>query len=543
MRILNPRIASCFLFILCTISYGQLDAGKEAQIDQLFQSWNQPNHPGGAIAIMQGDKVVYSKAYGLASMEYLVPNSTGTLFNVASVSKQFSALGIVLLQEQGKLSVDDTIDKYIDGLAPFGSKITIRQMLHHTSGLRSLHALFALAGWRNDDSRTNADLDRIMALQTELNFEPGSEYMYCNTGYMFLANIIEKVTEKSFVDFMKEDVFIPLGMHETYVEERYDRIVPNNATSYYTQRNGFIRAVEYWGYIGSGNMHTSTTDLLRYLKNYYDPLPGWENIFQTMQTLDPLNDGSYLEYAFGVNVDRLYGKKRITHGGSIGGFRSNVAVFPEEKTSVAIITNFSSSGPAGKSNEIAGILFGKPAPYKNLKVAKIPKSTMQSYAGDYWDDETYQEQQINISGDTLFLGRSYTPFLPVANGHFEALDSENGTKLEFEEGQFIYMPGSNKPRVFEKVKEEPLTDALAEAYVGPYYSPEIHTSYSIFYKEGKLYAFHIRFGELPLKQKFKDLLQGEYPLSTLKFKREDGKITGVWISDGRVRNLWFEKTE
>jgi Beta-lactamase class C and other penicillin binding proteins len=543
MRIWNPKIVSCFLFLLWAATYGQLSTEKEAQIDSLFQSWNKPNHPGGAIAIMQGDKVVYSKAYGLASMEYLVPNSTGTLFNVASVSKQFSALGIVLLQEQGKLSVDDTIDKYIDGLAPFGSKITIRQMMHHTSGLRSLHALFALAGWRNDDSRTNADLDRIMALQTELNFEPGSEYLYCNTGYMFLANIIEKVTQKSFVDFMKEDIFIPLGMHETYVENRYDRIVPNNATSYYTQRNGFIRAVEYWGYVGSGNMHTTTTDLLKYLKNYYNPQPGWENIFRTMQTLDPLNDGSYLEYAFGVNVDKLYGKKRITHGGSIGGFRSNVAVFPEEKTSIAIITNFSSSGPGGKSNDIAGILFGKSAPFKKLKVAKISKSTMESYVGDYWDDETYQEQNISISGDTLFLGQSKTAFLPIAEGKFEALDSQNGTKLEFHENEFDYIPSSNRSLHFKKFKEEALTDADAEEYVGAYYSPEIHTSYSIFYREGKLYAFHIRFGELTLTQKFKDLLQGEYPLSTLKFKRENGKITGVWISDGRVRNLWFEKTE
>jgi hypothetical protein len=115
--------------------------------------------------------------------------------------------------------------------------------------------------------------------------------------------------------------------------------------------------------------------------------------------------------------------------------------------------------------------------------------------------------------------------------------------LEFHENEFDYIPGSNRSLHFKKFKEEPLTDAIAAEYVGAYYSPEIHTSYSIFYREGKLYAFHIRFGELPLKQKFKDLLQGEYPLSTLKFKRENGKITGVWISDGRARNLWFEKME
>ena len=529
-------------FVCSGLVFAQ-EEGEIAQINSLFADWNQPNHPGGAIAIMQGDDVIFSKAYGLSSMEYGVPNTTETLFNVASVSKQFSALGIVLLHLQGKLSVDDTIDKYIDGLPEFGKKITIRQMLHHTSGLRSLHALFALAGWRNDDSRTNADLNRIIPLQTDLNFEPGSEYMYCNTGYMFLVNIIEKVTGENFMNYMKKEVFEPLGMKDTYVEPNYDAIVPNNATSYYTKENGFARAVEYWGYVGSGNMHTTTADLLNYLKNYYASLPGWEKAFETMLTLDLLNDGSFNEYAFGVNVDTLYGKKRITHGGSIGGFRSNATVFPDEKISIAIITNFSSSNPAHKSNRIAEILFGKPTFHKHLEVADVPKSLLQSYAGDYWEDTTYEEQKIEMHGDTLLLGVSKTAFLPTEQHVFEALDPQNGTTLEFSGDQFIYRPYNRKPKIFKKFTTQPLSEETANEYVGAYYSPEIHTSYSLFQRDGKLYAFHIRHGELALEQKFKDLLEGEYPLNVLKFKRENDIITGVWISNGRVRNLWFQKTE
>ncbi|MFD2098905.1 serine hydrolase domain-containing protein [Flagellimonas iocasae] len=535
------RLSFCLAFLYASLVSAQLD--NIAQIDSLFLEWNQPNHPGGAVAVMKGDSIVFSKAYGLASLEYTIPNTPGTQFNVASVSKQFSALGIVLLHLQGKLSVDDTIDKYIGGLPDFGKQITIRQMMHHTSGLRSLHALFALAGWRNDDSRTNADLDRIIPMQTELNFEPGSEYMYCNTGYMFLANIIEKVTGKKFVDYMKEDVFEPLGMNDTYVEPDYDAIVPNNATSYYSKKEGFVRAAEYWGYIGSGNMHTTTNDLLKYLKNYYQPLSGWEKAFETMLTLDLLNDGSFSEYAFGVNVDTLYGKKRVTHGGSIGGFRSNAAVFPDEKTSIAIITNFSSANPGDKSNQIAGILFGKPNYHKHLEVAKVSKSRMDSYAGDYWEHTTYEEEKVEIKGDTLFLGASKTPFLPIKENLFEALDPQNGTRLEFSNGQFIYRPYNRKTKIFKKFIEQPLTEESAKEYIGAYYSPEIHTSYSIFYREGKLFAYHIRHGELELKQKFEGLLVGEYPLDVLKFKRENGNVSGVWISNGRARNLWFVKTE
>ena len=538
---LLPKLLLGLALVICTSVSAQLSEEQLANIDSLFLQWNKPNHPGGAIAIMQGNDLVFSKAYGLASMEYLVPNTIGTRFNVASVSKQFSALGIVKLHLAGKLSIDETVDNYIDGLATFGSEITIRHILHHTSGLRSLHALFGLAGWRGDDARTNADLDRIIAKQSELNFEPGSEYMYCNTGYMFLANIIEEVTGISFVDYMKEEVFIPLGMNDTYVEPDYDGIVPNNATSYNQTSDGFVRSVEYWGYVGSGNMHTTTDDLLKYLKNYYDPLPGWKAAFDTMQTLDPLNDGSFNKYAFGVNVDKLFGKKRVSHGGSIGGFRANVAVFPNEKTSIAIITNFSSSGAGRKSNQIAEILFEETTSNKDLKVAKVSKKKMDSYTGMYWDDETYSQRMLTTGGDTLYIGRN--PFLPVQDDEFVAVQSGNDTRIQFENGTMTIYPESGKPMVFSKFEEEELTKALAQEYIGSYFSPEIETAYSIHYEEGEFYAHHIRHGKIPLKLKKKDLLEGKHPLSYIKFKRENGKTKGIWISNGRVRNLWFIKTE
>ncbi|MBO0323604.1 beta-lactamase family protein [Muricauda sp. CAU 1633] len=539
------KLLFCTAFLWVGLVSAQLE-NKIAQIDSLFLDWNQPNHPGGAVAIMQGDKILFSKAYGLASMEYLVPNTTGTRFNVASVSKQFSALGIVLLHLQGKLSVDDTIDTYMDGLPNFGQKITIRQMLHHTSGLRSLHALFGLAGWRDDDVRTNADLDRIIAQQNELNFEPGSEYMYCNTGYMFLVNIIEKVTGKSFVEYMKDEVFEPLGMYDSYAEPDYNRIMPNNATSYNAANDSFVRAVEYWAYIGSGNVHTTIADLSKYLKNYYQPTPGWEKAFKMMQTVDTLNDGSANPYAFGVIVDDLHGVKRISHGGSIGGFRSHVSVFPEEKTSIVVLTNFSSSYPAPKSTAAARILFDKTNGSKNLKTIKVPEQKLQSYVGLYWDDVTYQEREILSDGDKLFLGNgnSETTYVPIEKEKFVALDAEDESHIEFKDGTMLFHPEGAKPLVFEKLLKEKLTPQLAEEYIGTYFSPEIETAYTIHYQNDSLYAHHIRHGKLSLQQKRKDLLEGSYPLNFLKFKRNaEGEIEGVFISNGRVRNLWFKKTD
>ncbi|MDC6363603.1 MULTISPECIES: serine hydrolase domain-containing protein [Flavobacteriaceae] len=536
----NPFFLLAFLF--WGISSAQLPADKAAKIDSLFLEWNRPNHPGGSIAIMQGDKTVFSKAYGLASMEYLVPNSPSTQYNVASVSKQFSALGIVRLHLQGRLSIDDTIDNYIDQLPEFGQRITIRHMLHHTSGLRSLHALLALAGWRGDDYKTNADLNRIIVDQEELNFEPGAEYLYCNTGYMFLANIIEKVTGKTFVGYMQQEIFAPLGMENTYVEDQYNRVVPNNATSYNSTFSGFNRAVEYWGYVGSGNMHTTAADLLKYLRNFYAPLPGWEKAFELMETMDPLNDGSHNQYAFGVNVDDFFGEKRISHGGSIGGFRSNVAVFPEKEISIVVLTNFSRSGPASKVSKIAEILLGDVTLPISISAKKISKSKMKSYEGYYWDDVTLQEQKIEVSGDTLFLGNGNSKFIPVDIDRFEAIDRDNKTILTFQKNTMTMLRNSGGPLIFKKYTPLKSNAKNAEEFIGTYYSPEIQTAYTVHFSDGKLYAHHIRHGKLYLDQKQEDLFTGEYPLSVLKFIRDgDRKIKGVRISNGRARNLWFLK--
>jgi CubicO group peptidase (beta-lactamase class C family) len=205
-----------FYFSLATIQ-AQLNDVQSQKIDSLFSSWTETNHPGGAIGIMQNGKILYSKAFGLASLEYQVPNTAETIFNVGSVSKQFTAMGIVILHEKGLLSIDDDIRKHLPDMPDFGHSITIRHMLHHTSGMRSLHAMLSLAGWRDDDSRTNEDLYRFMLKQKELNFNPGDEFLYCNTGYMLMVNIIENVTKEKFPDWMKANVFDPLKMPNTYI--------------------------------------------------------------------------------------------------------------------------------------------------------------------------------------------------------------------------------------------------------------------------------------------------------------------------------------
>lgn len=553
---MKKYIFQTILFLFFSIqANAQLDSIQGPKIDSLFIGWNVPNHPGGAVAIMKDGNTIYSKAYGLASLEYLAPNSTGTIFNIASVSKQFTAMGIVLLEEQGKLAFDDDIHKYIPELPDFGETITIRHLLQHTSGLRSLHALFALAGWRDDDSRTNEDLNRIILDQKDLNFTPGSEFLYCNTGYMLMVNIIENVTGEKFKDWMKENVFNALDMSQSYVEDLYSRVVANNATSYYGGDN-FERAVEYWGYIGSGNMHSTTSDLLKWLSNFNTPQEGWESAFKKMQTIDTLSNGAANNYAFGIVADEHLGNKRIQHGGAIGGFRSFIATYPDENLSVVVLTNFSGGSPVQNSNKIAEIILGngvddEDSVNEQIGTIKLSTKALSKYEGTYWNSTANYSRKIYLKDDTLRYSRSEnseSPIVPIGEDEFQMLEVPAILNIKFEmkgsESIMIVTVNDGEPNILEGyTPTDPGKEELA-LYTGKFYSPEIETTYIISLVNDTLSCHHIRHGDFKLTRIREDVLKGEWPLNIAKYhKDENGNINGILVSNGRVRNLWFEKQE
>jgi CubicO group peptidase (beta-lactamase class C family) len=536
----------------------QINKSQYQKIDSLFIEWNQPNHPGGVVGIMAKDRTLFLKAYGLSSLDFLVPTSTETIFNIASVSKQFTAMGIVILDIKGKISVDDDIRKYIPELHDFEETITIRHLLHHTSGLRSLHALLELAGWREDDTRTNEDLYRFMAKQRNLNFTPGDEYLYCNTGYMYMAKIIEIVTGENFTEWMKKSVFEPLGLINTYVEDKYNRIVPQNATSYYgSQSNGFERAVEYWGYVGSGNVHSTTNDLLKWMSNFYDPLPGWEAHFELLQTLDNFNSGELNTYAFGVRIGSYNGIKSIQHGGSIGGFRSNVVTYPEKELSIVILTNFSSSSVGQKINAVSKILLGSEVDEetnsspKDIKSVKIPNRILGEYEGSYWNDKSNYIRKIYLKDDTLRYFRteeSESPIVPIAKNEFQMLGVSSELIVRFgAEGNDKAMHvtiDDGPPIISHRFNQIESTKKELASYAGKFYSPELETTYIIALNDEKLSCYHPRHGESEIKRIKKDVLEGTWPFNIAKYQRSKvGAITGILVSNGRVRNLWFEKQE
>lgn len=459
------------LYSLSSVTFSQLPQNIVSDIEKIFETWNSPGNPGGTVGIMEDGKVIFCESYGLASLEFLVPNYNSIRYNIASVSKQFTSFGILLLEKEGRLSTQDDIHKYIPELPDFGFEITLEHMMHHTSGMRSLHSMLQLAGWRDDDLRNNEDLMRFMVRQKELNFEPGSEYMYCNTGYILLSEVIKRISGQDFASWMKDNVFVPMGMDNTYVEDKYDRVVTQNATSYAgSASTGFVRSIDYWGYVGSGNIHSTVSDILIWNKNFYKPEKGLEKVFRKMEEREVLNNGDTIKYAFGVNADLYKGNKRISHSGSIGGYRAFAETFPDEKISIVILTNFSSSSPSGRANMIADLLLS---------------------------DIDYK--------------------LPVS----ESLTGAIANKAD-------------------KYQHSPLE---LKSITGEYYSPELMTSYFISYENEELKAYHNRHGYIDLTGSEKDTFTGSASFfRDMKVIRNNkGEVSGIRITNSRVRNLWFEK--
>ena len=401
-----------WVMLVCPIfGLGQIDTTEESQINAFFNDWNLENHPGGVVGVMKSGEISYLNSFGNASLEYKVPNKKSTLFNIGSISKQFTAMGIVLLQQRGLLSVDDEVQQYFPEFPIFGNPITLKHLLQHTSGLRDFHELMALAGWRGDDYRTNADVIRLVQKQTDLNFKPGEKFMYSNTGYVVLAEIIEKVTGEDFKVWMQNNVFEPLQMKQTYVEDNNQHIVSNRATSYYhSHEKVFEMAQSYWAYTGAGNMYSTAEDLLQWAHNFYDPKTGWEKPFEMLQTLGSLNNGETLNYALGIYIDKMFGKKRIQHAGVVGGYRTFLCIYPEEELSIVVLTNFSNAPFGEKADDVAAMLLSESREKTEPFVHSVEKSDAEEqenfigltdYTGTFYSPETDTHYTFFLEGDAL----------------------------------------------------------------------------------------------------------------------------------------------
>src|SRR6266480_1498227 len=310
-----------------------------AKVDQLFAQWDKPDTPGCALAVIKEGQIVYKRAYGMANLELAVPLTTTSVFNVGSMAKQFTAISILMLARQGKLSLDDDFRKYIPEAPDFGTPITLRHLIHHTSGLRDVFEMMQMAGCRDTDVITEKDILDMVSRQRTLNHRPGEEYLYTNTGYVLLAVIVKRVTGQSLGEFAEANIFKPLGMTKTHFYEDSSMIINDLVDGYLTKAGGFKKAMPADNFVGSGSLLTTVEDLARWDENFYDKRVGGPAVIEQMLTPGVIKNDPTFDYAFGLNINQYKGLRMIQHSGSRLGYRAQLMRFPDQRFSVACLCN------------------------------------------------------------------------------------------------------------------------------------------------------------------------------------------------------------
>jgi CubicO group peptidase (beta-lactamase class C family) len=446
------RSSDIFLLLLLSSfsSFSQGIPKSAAEVDKVFADFTKPGSPGCAMAVARDGKLVYAKGYGLANIEENVPLTPDSVFDIGSTSKQFSAASILLLEKQGKLSVSDDLRKYIPELPDYGKKITILNLLNHTSGLRDYLVLFELAGINSDSVTTDDEALTLVSHQKSLNFDPGSEWLYSNTGFFLLSVVVKRVSGKSLRDYAAENIFSPLGMTHTQYRDSHTLLIPNRAMAYdpIEKSQGFTFNVSYFEQTGDGAVHTTVGDMLKWDENFYSGQVGGKPFLDEIQQPGQLHSGKTLDYAKGLFIGNYRGLRTVRHGGAWGGYRADLLRFPEQHFSVVCLCNRSDSRPGKRADRVADVYLNdlmKPKePKKKERDPEEPEHRpavpvsadgLAHYAGDYSSDELGVTYRFAMSGEALkfagiFAGDSFPrstelagkTLVPVGKDQFEIPD-------------------------------------------------------------------------------------------------------------------------
>jgi CubicO group peptidase (beta-lactamase class C family) len=404
---------------------------RAARMDSIMAPLNSANGPGAQVAVLKDGKIVLERGYGLAQLEYDVRVTPATVFHVASVSKQFTAFAIVLLAQQGKLRLDDDIRKHLPELTDFPHTITITQLIHHTSGVRDQWELAQMAGWRMDDVITRDQIMELMKRQRGLNFEPGSQHLYSNMGYSLLAEIVERASKMRFGEYLRANVFQPLGMTSTHVHNDHQMIVRNRAYSYSLGPNNTWRnAVLSYANQGATSLFTTAGDLARWLNNFETAQVGGAAAIRQMRERGVLTSGDTVPYAFAIVRGNYRGREHWSHSGGDAGFRSQVIHFPKERLGVVVLSNAGNANPARLAFQIADAYLGEsgvadpPTPQPQAPPSATPwkasADALRAYAGDYYSPELAVIYSVVLRNDTLRVvtRQGVAVAMPVENDVF-----------------------------------------------------------------------------------------------------------------------------
>lgn len=532
---------------------------KTNEANRLFERCIKPNSPGAAAAVLVDGKVVYKNGFGLANMEYDIPNTPSTIFHVASVSKQFTAMCILLLESEGKLNINDDIRKYIPEMPDLGHVITIKHLMHHTSGLRDQWELLFLAGWRSDDVITQEHLLKAIMRQKALNFEPGTKFLYSNTGYTLMAEIVKRVSGKPITIFAKENIFDPLKMDNTHFHDDNDMIVKNRAYSYKLDlEQGYKKSVLNYSTVGATSLFTTAEDLLKWGYNFKTKEIGGLTVIENMKKKYTLKNGETIDYAGGVTIGDYRGLKTVEHSGADAGFRSALMCFPEQDAAIAVLSNLSTFKPMYYAKKLADIFIDEDEfkcedsfSFSNYYIEEERYENIKDLEGIYMTEPGITFK-IEVEDNEMFILMPGTPELKLmykTGNTYIIKDTDMLIKWEIDEKnniegfKIVYPHDENFAKKLNKIE---ISSDMLKKYEGIYYSDELKTFYKIVLEDETLVAKHNRNEDSKLfpyeKNKFTSEEYGNSLSGDITFKvNQDMQVIGFNITTGRVINLWFMK--
>jgi CubicO group peptidase (beta-lactamase class C family) len=425
--------ATALTAILLTSAPAGAQQPSQAAIDAIFADYDHADSPGCALAVVRDRRIVYQRGYGSANLDYGIPNGPEMIYYVGSVSKQFTAAAIAILAQEGRIDLDHEVRRYIPELPDYGARLTVRHLVHHTGGLRDIYTLMDLSGIRMQDVLTDEEALGLITRQNELNFAPGTDYLYSNSGYWLLGQIVQRVTGKRLSAYAEEKIFRPLGMHDTHFHDQRDRTIRNRVMSYGGSRGDY--RVTYLGNfdkVGAGGLYTTLADLARWDANFYDPKVGGAAFLQTMHTRGVLRSGEPIAYAFGINVQRRRGLEMVRHAGSLMGFRADLVRYPTERFSVITLCNHGAIDPSALADRVTELYLGRrleTAPVAAASGAPRPASAAPSasrvagggssaadrraYEGRFYSAELDVSYRIANRADALTVERRLTGIQPL----------------------------------------------------------------------------------------------------------------------------------
>jgi CubicO group peptidase (beta-lactamase class C family) len=528
---------------------------RPARVDSIFSPYARTDAPGCAVSVTKSGKILYARGYGMADVAHGIPLTAQTPLHIASTSKQFTALAILLLERDGKLRLDDDVRQYVPEMPDFGHRITIRALLNHTSGLHEVANLFYFSGWRTTDEQYKSDVFTMIRRQRTLNHVPGAEFSYNSSGYTFLAIVVERVSGVSFRRFVIDRIFTPLGMAHSDVQEDIDQVIPHRATGYWGHDPANLRTARpSYSFNGHGGVVSSVEDLARWDANFYEHRVGTPSLLNLMSTPGQLTDGTTFGYGLGLFLGSHRGRKMISHAGSDFGYKADFIRFPVEQLTVTVLCNAFDIAPTPLALRVAD-LYLPPADEAAVPAQSAPElpgtsapESAAKLAGLYWNEAKMQGHRFFYEQGKLILdggGEGKFELRPLGNNSYRLIEAPRRfvftffTRRDGLLGVRVDVEGSPVQELRRVAETKPSATAL-RALEGRYYSPELDVTWTFLVRDGVLVLERHRWKPSPLSPVFGNIFQAEG--FVLAFRRDAKRRQFVLeITTERVRRLRFTR--